>query len=402
MRILHVVPSYYPAIRYGGTILSVHDLSSGLASLGHDVEVFTTNRDGPATTSVPVGTPVVLDGVRITYFAAGLLPRLYFAPAMKAALAKKIQDTDLVFLHSVYLWPTMIAARAARAAGVPYVASPHGMLVKSLIDSRNRLLKMSWIALFERANYEGAAAIRVTSRYEEAELARFGWRLRNVLLIPNAANLPKPYDVAAVPPDILDLAAGEPIILYFGRLTPNKRIDLLIMSLPLIARARLVIAGTDDEALSSSFMRMAAKAGVKDRVKILPRTIDGAGKEHLFRSAALFALVSRGENFGNTVLEAMARGVPVIVTPEVGASEMVREASAGLVVEGNPPAIAAAIGRFLADPALRTRMGAAGETYAREKCSRANLARTMSAAIEDLVGTHRRRAPVVAVAPSGP
>jgi glycosyltransferase involved in cell wall biosynthesis len=389
MRILHVTPSYYPAIRYGGTIFAVHDLSSGLASLGHDVDVFTTNRDGPGVTAVPIGTPVTLDGVRVTYFAADLLPRLYLAPAMKKALAAKIKSTDLVFIHSVFLWPTTIAARVARAAGVPYVASPHGMLVKNLIASRSRLLKMAWIRLFERTNYERAAAIRVTSRYEEAELARFGWPLRKVLRIPNAANLPKPYEVADVSPDILALIGQEPVILYFGRMSLKKGIDRLIAGLPHVSRGRLAIVGTDDEGLAAGFTRTAARHGVADRVTILPRLVDGADKEHLFRSAAVFALVSHSENFGNTVLEAMARGAPVVVTPEVGASEMVLDAGAGLVVDGDPVAVGAALNGLLADPERRARMGAAGESYSRLKCSRAGLAQTMSAAIEEIVATHR-------------
>ena len=60
MRILHVAASYLPAVRYGGTIVSVHGLAKALAARGHDVHVFTTSVDGPVDSPVPLATPVDL------------------------------------------------------------------------------------------------------------------------------------------------------------------------------------------------------------------------------------------------------------------------------------------------------------------------------------------------------
>jgi len=65
MRILHVVPSYLPAVRYGGPIFAVHGLCRALAARGHKLHVFTTNIDGPGITATPVATPVDLDGVQV-------------------------------------------------------------------------------------------------------------------------------------------------------------------------------------------------------------------------------------------------------------------------------------------------------------------------------------------------
>src|SRR5262249_2892122 len=69
MRILHVVPTYLPAVRYGGPIFAVHGLCRALARRGHHVEVFTTNVDGSGASPVPLGEPVDLDGVQIRYFS---------------------------------------------------------------------------------------------------------------------------------------------------------------------------------------------------------------------------------------------------------------------------------------------------------------------------------------------
>src|ERR1700686_3650307 len=102
MRILHVVPSYLPATRYGGPIFAVHGLCRALAARGHQVEVFTTNVDGDGISDVPLGVPVERDGVSVHYFPS-TLRRFYFSPAMRSALLRRIADFDLVHAHSVFL-----------------------------------------------------------------------------------------------------------------------------------------------------------------------------------------------------------------------------------------------------------------------------------------------------------
>ena len=94
MRILHVVPYYFPAVR-GGPILAVHGLCRSLAARGHELQVFTTNRDGPGITPTPIATPVNLDGVQIRYFPIPLLRRLYWAPALGRALRHEIGKLDI-------------------------------------------------------------------------------------------------------------------------------------------------------------------------------------------------------------------------------------------------------------------------------------------------------------------
>src|SRR5436305_3271637 len=85
VKILHVVPTYLPARRYGGPIVAVHGLCRALAARGHDMTVFTTNVDGDAESDVPLDREVMLDGVRIRYFAS-TFRRLYVSPAMRSAL----------------------------------------------------------------------------------------------------------------------------------------------------------------------------------------------------------------------------------------------------------------------------------------------------------------------------
>ena len=80
MKILHVVPTYYPAVRYGGPIRSVHGLASALAAQGHEVHVYTTNVDGEEVLPVSLDRPARLDGVTVWYFATSVGRRLYRSP----------------------------------------------------------------------------------------------------------------------------------------------------------------------------------------------------------------------------------------------------------------------------------------------------------------------------------
>src|SRR5262245_12393968 len=137
MRILHVVPSYLPAHRYGGPIYSVHGLAKALVERHHEVHVFTTNVDGLGVSDVPVGCSVNVDGVKVRYFPVTWPRRLFRSPALALALKEMVPQMSIVHLHSVFLWPTWAAAQASRKEHVGYVVSPRGMLVRELIKRRS-------------------------------------------------------------------------------------------------------------------------------------------------------------------------------------------------------------------------------------------------------------------------
>src|ERR1700687_307966 len=92
LRILQVVSAYYPAVRYGGPIRSVHGLAAALARRGHDVHVYTTNVDGESNLDVPLDRPSDLDGVAIHYFAVPALRRLWWSPALGRRLQESIGE----------------------------------------------------------------------------------------------------------------------------------------------------------------------------------------------------------------------------------------------------------------------------------------------------------------------
>lgn len=373
MRLLHVVPTYLPALRYGGPIVSVHGLCKALAGAGHEVHVFTTNVDGPGESPVPLEAPVMLDGVSVRYFPVPFARRLYRSAALGRALEAEIARFDAVHVHSVFLWPTWAAARAARRAGVPYVLSPRGMLVPELIRRRSRWAKTAWIALIERRNIEYAHAVHVTSAREAEDFASFGFRMNGKLVIvPNGVELP------AAPPASPAAGGGQRFILFLGRISWKKGLDRLIAAMENVRDVRLVIAGSDDEGYAAEVSRMAARAGIQRRVEMIG-PVSGDGKWQLFRDALCFVLPSYSENFGNAALEAMAAGCPVVVTPEVGIAEVVERSGAGVVSDGDPAALAETLNALLADEAGRARMSRAGPRAAAEEFAWPAVASEMTA-----------------------
>jgi glycosyltransferase involved in cell wall biosynthesis len=384
MRLLHVVPTYLPARRYGGPIVAVHGLCRALAARGHEVEVYTTSIDGPHDSPVPHHEPVMLDGVKVRYFASPLLRRLSYAPALGRALRGAMAGCDVAHLHSVFLWPTWQAARSARAANVPYVISPRGMLVKRLIESRSRLVKTAWIALIERSNLERAAAIHLTSQVERREVEKFGWRLRRIFVAPNAVEDADETARNAPSPDIAALAGGGPLVLFFGRLARVKGLDRLLRAFARTERGILAIVGADYEGLVEELLRLADALNIRHRVRLVTRIVTGADKEHVFAAARALVLPSYSESFGNTVLEALQRGIPAIVTPEVGAADIVAQSGGGLVVDGAAEPLGAAIASLLDDPARAAAMGQAGQQYVQRRCGWQSIAREMETLYQEL------------------
>lgn len=376
MRLLHVVPSYLPAVRYGGPIVSVHGLCRALVGCGHDVHVFTTNIDGPSDSDVPLGVPVERDGVTVWYFAVPVLRRLFWSPAMKYELHRQVNSFDVVHAHSVFLWPTWAAVRAARGMGVPYVMSPRGMLVKELIRRRSRWAKSAWISLIERRNLEGAAAVHVTSPGEAAELGAFGFRLKRVVEIPNGVDVPKNESQPPLRTNDADFD-DERTLLFLGRINWKKGLDRLIEAIALVPEAQLIVAGNDEERYTDKLKRLAAGAGVSGRVRFIGPAY-GEDKWRLLQRARCFVLPSYSENFGNAVLEAMAAGCPVVVTPEVGIAETVARSGSGIVVKGEPVSLAAVLRQAIHDPAGREQMGAAGRRTAESEFGWPAIARKMT------------------------
>ncbi len=328
-----MVPSYLPAIRYGGPIYSVHGLCRALAASGHEIHVATTNVDGPYNSNVALNEPVDLDGVFVWYFQSKVGRRLYYSPSMMSFFQEKMVGFDLVHLHSVFLWPTWAAARIARRKGIPYLLSPRGMLVSDLIKRKSRWLKTAWITLIEKKNIQYAAGLHVTSALEAQEIRKLRLDTAHIYQIPNGVEEPIQWTKEEVAEDVVGVIQQKPYVLFLGRISWKKGLDRLLEAWSKITTIPLVIAGNDEEDYLTTLMKKVDELALHNRVSFITRSVSGVDKEALFAAAGIFVLPSYSENFGNTVLEAMIRSLPVVVTEEVGAAYVVSESRAGLVVK---------------------------------------------------------------------
>ena len=330
MRILHVVPTYLPATRYGGPIYSIHGLARAQAALGHQVSVITTSADGEQDSAVAHGVPVPLDGVNVYYFRSARLRRLYYAPAMRACLRDMLARIDFVHLHSVFLWPTNRAARECVRAKVPYALAPRGMLVPALVRQRSAWLKRSWLRLVESYTLRHAAFFHATSALEIDDARALGVRVQAPQVIPNGIDLTP----------LLEPLAMAPYALFLGRINWKKRIDWLLDALSDVPELRLVIAGPDEEALLPILQAQIQTLGLSTRVTIHAE-VGGASKLALLNNARVLVLPSISENFGNVVLEAFNQRCPVIVSAGVGLATSVFKSQAGWVFTGRTELLAA-------------------------------------------------------------
>lgn len=383
MRLLHVTPTYVPAWRYGGPIVSVHGLCRALARRGHAVSVYTTTVDGQSDLDVPVGVPQPVDGVAVHYFRCDGPRRLYWSGALRAALTAQARTHDLIHAHACFLMPPAWAARAAVRAGRPYVFSPRGMLVPGLIARRHATLKRAWIRLIDRRTLRQAAAVHVTSLVERDDLLAVVPGITRFAVVANGVEVR-----AAAARRAADDGALR--VLYLGRVSWKKGIDLAIRAVAAVPGATLAVVGNDEEGLRPALERLAAQLGIDQRVR-WPGPRYGADRDAALDAADVLLLPSLSENFGNTVLEAMAAGVPVVCTPGVGAGALVEAAGCGIVVAREVDALAAALRTLAADGEGRRRMGEAGRAAAAAQSWDAKAAE-MEAVYADCIARSARAA----------
>jgi glycosyltransferase involved in cell wall biosynthesis len=375
MKILHVVPTYLPATRYGGPIHSVHGLCRGLVEIGEAVSVLTTSVDGDQDSAVPLGQSVELDGVQVTYFKSSIGRRLYWAPAMERALERTIERYDIVHLHAVYLWPTNMAARVALRAGVPYVISPRGMLVAELVSRKNAWVKGSWLTLIESLTLANAANVHMTSLRELEDARRLPLPLPSPRIVPNGVHGPTPGFREQVSDRARALIAQGPYVLFLGRVHWKKGLPRTVEALRGTSM-RLLVCGPDEEGFAAELLALAEKVGVAGQVRI-ESSVAGADKWALLEAARCVVLASDNENFGNVVPEAMWMKTPVVVSEQTGASEVVQRAGCGLVCRREPEAVREALLALWENEAQRVAMGEAGERYARENLTWRSVAQQM-------------------------
>jgi len=373
LSILHVVASLAP--RYGGPA-KVAELCEALAQRGNRVEIATTNIDGPFDLDVPIGVAVEQRGCAVTHFQVRRPRTPAMAPGLVPWLRKRVRDFDVLHVHGLYLFPTLASTFVARRSQVPYVHQPHGALT-AYHRAHHPARKALYEALFERRNLRCAAAVRYDSQRERDEALARNFP-RGVVIPPGAPTPPPGPREERVP--------GR--IVFLGRLSAKKGVDVLLEALPLVIRAaptaHLVVAGPDDEGVGEQLRERARALGVAERLTLVG-LVDGQQKVDLLRTASVLAAPSIAESFGATVTEAMAVETPVVVTHGIPIHEQIDRQSAGLVVDRTPRALAAGIERILGDETLAASLGENGRLLVESEYSWAEVARRVEELYRDAI-----------------
>lgn len=367
-RVLQVIPSVSPI--HGGPSVAIQQIEKALGSSSWRSETATTNDDGPdRRIARPLGSRVLEDGATRWYFNKST--EFYkvawsFVPWIKRHAA----DYDLIHIHALFSFLSVTAAWAAKRAGVPYIVRPLGVLNQYGVTRHRPRIKRLSLRWIEGPILRHAAAVHFTAEAERDEALELGVSFR-ASVVPLGITLERSGEIYRA--RRMNHQPTEPVrLLFLSRLDPKKNLEGLIDALALLrrhgARVSLSVAGSGAPAYMRALVDRVQAMGVERHVRWLGH-VSGKEKAEVFAAADIFVLPSFSENFGVSVAEAMAQGIPCIVGRGVALADVIVQAGAGLSVDTDPESIAAGIRHYIASPEARVRSGAAARALAEREFS---------------------------------
>jgi len=326
-------------------------------------------------------------------------------------LRDHVRDFDLVHIHALFSFSSWAAVNAAQKQNVPYVIRPLGVLNRWGLKNRRRFLKQWWLRFIESPILERAAAIHYTSQAERDEAAMVGEHIRE----PRSFIVPIPVkreiedrrsemgnqmssasaDYGAIRPAFAGeetflrdypQAQGKKIVLFLARLDEKKGLDVLLQAFVDIRRehgdAVLMLAGSGPGSFVAKLHQQAQRLGVADDV-IWTGFLSGPLKSAVFSAATIYVLPSYSENFGIAAAEALAFGVPTVLSDQVAIAQDAAAAKAAVVVRPEPMEIARAINQLLNNLSAREELGRNGKRFAEDSYSMEHIS-------QQLVSEYRR------------
>ena len=287
--------------------------------------------------------------------------------SLRRWLKTHVKEFDLLHIHSLFSFSSRAAAAAASKKGVPYIIRPLGVLNQWGLSNRRPLLKKIWLSVIEIPLLRRAAAVHYTteSEREEAKIVDDEIaRLKSfVVPIPVATRT-----TVASPQDFLrsfPALSGKKLVLFLARLDEKKGLDLLLEAFASVKNpdAHLVIAGDGRTQFVAALHQKANSLGLSENVT-WTGFLNEPQKAAAFSAATIFVLPSYSENFGIAAAEALAAGVPTILSDQVAIAHDVDLAKAAVVVPTRGQDLAAAIARLLSDAKARDELGRNGKLAA--------------------------------------
>jgi len=335
VRILHVIPSFYPAYIYGGPIESTYQLCCHLALNGCNVRVLTTDANGPdKVLDVEKDREVKINDEFYVRYCKRLMPDSVSYRLLRVLL-HFIHWADIVHLTAVYSFPTIPTLITCKILGKPVIWSPRGAFKRWQGSTRVQIKALwEWVC---RSAAPKSLVLHVTSEEEARESLKRFPRLET-FIIPNGVAIP----------DQVRHHNNNGILrlLYLGRLHPIKGIENLLEAGKILSSDHelvwsLTIAGSGDPDYTESIRMKIKELALSQNVKMVGE-VRGEDKQFLFENTDVVVVPSHTENFGMVVAEALSHEIPVIASKGTPWSR-IEEVGCGLWVDNNYKSLAEAI-----------------------------------------------------------
>ncbi len=326
LKILQLVHTLDPSV--GGVAAAVLALSRGLARRGHKLDIVVLD-DSASPWLVDIALPIHALGAGLTSYrySSKLLPWL----------KKQGRDYDRVIVNGIWQYLSFAAWRRYAGSSIPYYVFPHGMLDPWFKETfpLKHLKKWLYWPWAEYRVLRDAAAVIFTSEEERSQARKSFWLYRYREKV-------SPLGVEAPPISSnakLEFLSRYPqlqnarIFLFLGRLHPKKGCDMLLEA---FAQMRsndsisLILAGPDQVGWESDLRRQVTRLNLTNRV-VFTGMLEGSMKQGAFANAEAFVLPSHQENFGISVVEALAASVPVLISNRVNIWREIEADRAGYV-----------------------------------------------------------------------
>ena len=359
LKVLHVIPSISP--RRGGPSQAAIEMVNALRLRQVDASILTTNDDCESLlTDLPIGDWTTYAGVPVLAFPRwnppiGALKEYIISSRLNRWLPKNIRNFDLIHVHALFSFPSTVAMMHARRARIPYLLRTIGQLSPWSL-AQSKLRKQTMLKLVERRNLDAASILHFTTTRERDEcFTAFGQSFPS-LVLPLGVRLP------SLLPETKSQREGLRL-LFLSRIHPKKQLEVLLKALALFQSDypqgiwQLDIAGSGEPAYVATLQKLAGQLNLSHRCRWLGH-VQGDAKTSLLQQADWFLLPSAAENFGIAVVEAMAAGTPVIISPQVAVADLIVGAGAGLVCPSDPASLSKILLRHYQGPSPAMRMAA--------------------------------------------
>ncbi|MEH2323426.1 MAG: hormogonium polysaccharide biosynthesis glycosyltransferase HpsP [Nostoc sp.] len=389
MKILQIVPSI--SLIYGGPSQMVLGLAPALVKEGVEVTILTTDSNGDngqTPLDVPLNRPIKQDGYEIIYFRCAPFRRYKFSLDLLNWLKLHAHEFDIAHIHALFSPIISAAAIVCRQQKLPYIFRPLGTLDPADLQKKKQLKRL-YVAIIERQNLAGAAAIHFTSVQEAKISERFGVSTPD-LVIPLGV-IPPQFSIKNVSSQ-LEIPKDVPLVLFLSRIDPKKGLNLLIPALEkLLAvgyKFHFVLAGTNpqDPDYEQKIISQIQNSPLRSHTTITG-FVTGELKVSLLQLADLFVLPSYYENFGIAVAEAMVAGIPVVISDQVHICQQIRDSESGWVGATDVQVLVELLQEALENPQERQRRGLNAQKYALENFSWDAIARQTIQAYQEILAT---------------